>query len=117
MRTFVRLGSIATEKSRSLTPLAKGASGFGMTGGERKRKTNTDSSATHVQFCFSFRVTPSTMHRCGASALLLERKTKRQKDGIMSLHNARFGRHAHSRQSQHRIIPALLCACLLVLAA
>ena len=35
----------------------------------------------------------------------------------MSLHNARFGRHAHSRDSQQRIIPALLCACLFVLAA
>jgi hypothetical protein len=35
----------------------------------------------------------------------------------MSLHNARFGRHAQARQSQHGIIPALLCACALVLAA
>jgi hypothetical protein len=40
-----------------------------------------------------------------------------QKDGIMSLHNARFGRHAQARYSQHRIIAALLCACILVLAA
>jgi hypothetical protein len=35
----------------------------------------------------------------------------------MCFHNARFDRHAHSRHSQHRIIPALLCASLLVLAA
>ena len=35
----------------------------------------------------------------------------------MSFHNARFDRHAHSGHSQHRIIPALLFACLLVLAA
>jgi|ERR1700730_4608656 len=40
MRTFVRLGSIATEKSRSLTPLAKGASGFGMTGGAAGDETS-----------------------------------------------------------------------------
>jgi len=35
----------------------------------------------------------------------------------MSFHNDRFDRRAHSRHSQHRIIPALLFACLLVLAA
>jgi hypothetical protein len=35
----------------------------------------------------------------------------------MSFQNARFGRHAHARHSQHRTIPALLCACLLALAA
>jgi hypothetical protein len=35
----------------------------------------------------------------------------------MSFHSARFGRHAHSQHSQHWIIPALLCAFLLVLAA
>ena len=34
----------------------------------------------------------------------------------MSLDNARFDRHAHARHSQHGIIPALACACLLVLA-
>ena len=32
----------------------------------------------------------------------------------MSFHAARFDRHAHSRHRQHRIIPALLCACLLL---
>jgi len=35
----------------------------------------------------------------------------------MPFHTARFCRRAHSRHSQHRIIPPLLCACLLVLAA
>ena len=35
----------------------------------------------------------------------------------MFFHNARFDRHAHPRHSQHRISPALLGACLLVLAA
>ena len=35
----------------------------------------------------------------------------------MSSHTARFDRHTRSRHSQHRIIPPLLCACLLVLAA
>jgi hypothetical protein len=35
----------------------------------------------------------------------------------MSFHNARFDRYADSRDNQHRIIPALLCACLLVQAA
>ena len=35
----------------------------------------------------------------------------------MFFHNAQFDRHAPSRHSQHRIIPALLGACLLVLAA
>ena len=35
----------------------------------------------------------------------------------MSFQAARFHRHAHSRQTQHRIIAPLLCACLLVLAA
>jgi hypothetical protein len=35
----------------------------------------------------------------------------------MSFHSAKFGRHAHSRHNQHWIIPALLCAFLLVLAA
>jgi hypothetical protein len=48
---------------------------------------------------------------------LLDRKTNHQKDGIMSFQAARFHRHAHSRQTQHRIIAPLLCACLLVLAA
>jgi hypothetical protein len=61
----------------------------------------------------------SKYHAIAAALLvpLLDRKTKRQKDGIMSFHNARFDRHAHSGHSQHRIIPALLFACLLVLAA
>ena len=35
----------------------------------------------------------------------------------MSFHAVRFRRHAHSRRSQQRINPALLCVCLLVLAA
>ena len=35
----------------------------------------------------------------------------------MSFQAARFHRHTHSRQTQHRIIAPLLCACLLVLAA
>jgi hypothetical protein len=35
----------------------------------------------------------------------------------MSFHTAKFDRHAHARPRQHRIIPPLLCACLLVLAA
>src|SRR5437588_4668395 len=35
----------------------------------------------------------------------------------MSSHNATFDRHVHFRCSQHRIIPALLCVCFLVLAA
>jgi hypothetical protein len=55
-----------------------------------------------------------------AAALLprcLIAKTNHQKDGIMAFHAASFDRHAHSRHSQHRIIPALLCACLLLLAA
>jgi hypothetical protein len=52
-------------------------------------------------------------NRCSASAPLLDRKTNHQKDGIMSFHTAR----ADARHSQHRIIPALLCACLLPLAA
>jgi hypothetical protein len=48
---------------------------------------------------------------------LLDRKTNRQKDEIMSFHTAKFDRRAHARHSQHRIIPALVCPCLLVLAA
>jgi hypothetical protein len=35
----------------------------------------------------------------------------------MSLHDARFGRQAHARHSQHRMIPGLLCAWLLILGA
>jgi hypothetical protein len=35
----------------------------------------------------------------------------------MSFQTARFDGHAHSQHSQRQIIPALLCACLLVLAA
>jgi hypothetical protein len=48
---------------------------------------------------------------------LLDRKTNRQKDEIMSFHTAKFDRRSHARHSQHRIIPALVCPCLLVLAA
>lgn len=44
-------------------------------------------------------------------------KLTANKDGIMSFRTARFDRHAHTRHSQHRIIPALVCACLSVLAA
>jgi hypothetical protein len=50
-------------------------------------------------------------------APLLDRKTNRQKDGEMSFHSARSDRHPHSQHNQHWIIPALLCAFLLVLAA
>lgn len=35
----------------------------------------------------------------------------------MSFRTARFDRHAHTRHTQHRIIPELVCACLSVLAA
>jgi hypothetical protein len=48
---------------------------------------------------------------------LLDCKTHQPKDGIMSFHVVRLDRHAHDRHTRHRILPSLLCACLLVLTA
>jgi hypothetical protein len=61
----------------------------------------------------------SKYHAIAAGLLprcLIARLTAK-KDGIMSFHTARFDRHAHARHSQYRISPALVRACLLVLAA